>query len=467
MGENGNQEHDEEFNELLSRFEEMVNSSSFVFMDTDELDQLIEHYFQSQNAEMLKFAIDTALRFYPSNTSFKVSNAQYLASQQKTNEALDILNELENLDPSEGDIYMTRGYIYSQMGLTEQAIENFKTALKYAENKDDVYTSLGSEFLNKNDYDNALFYLKKGFAVNPENEIIIGEIAICYELSGKKEEAVEFFTQFSDNQPYNKWAWFNLGISLSRVQLYEKALDAYDYSITIDPEFSSAYFNKGNAYAILGRFQEAIDVYRQTFQYEEPDPSTFYYIGECYENLEDYTNALANYNRAIKLDATLADAWISIGIVLEKQNRLTECMHYVKKALELQPENPDFWYVFAETQEKMGFHEEALGGYQKVIELNYADYDVWLDYAACLMDSGYREDAIHSLTEGIKYFPDVADLHYRMSAVLVECGKRQEALTYLQNALVLDYEKHRDLFEYAPELKSDRTFLEVINTYKK
>ncbi len=467
MNENNDDYNADEFKELILRFEKMVANGSFFFFDSDDYEEIIEHYFQSQNPEMLKQALDAAADQYPDNISFKISRAQYLASQQKTTEALKILNDVEKTDPTDGELYMTRGYIYSQMGLSEQAIENFKSALRYSGTPDDVYASLGSEFINKNEYDNALFYLKKGFALNPQNEMLIGEIAICFEMSGKNAEAIEFFSKFTDDFPYNKWGWFNLGIAFNRSAEYEKAVQAYEYALTIDTEFSSGYFNKGNSLAMMGRYNDAIDTYKETFNYEQPDPSAYYYIGECYENLKDHSNALVNYNRAVKLDPNMADAWVSIGIVLQKQNRLTEALHYVKKALELQPENPDYWYVFAEIQEKMGFFEEALGAYQKVIECNYSDYDVWLDYSNCLMNAGYKQDAIYAVTEGIKYFPEIAELHYRMSALLVEAGKRQEALTYLQDALVLDYEKHNELFTYAPELKTDKTILEVINTYKR
>jgi hypothetical protein len=46
-------------------------------------------------------------------------------------------------------------------------------------------------------------------------------------------------------------------------------------------------------------------------------------------------------------------------------------------------------------------------------------------------------------------------------------GKKQESLVYLQNALVLDYEKHNELFDYVPEMKDNAAVLQVINTYKK
>lgn len=52
-------------------------------------------------------------------------------------------------DATDEQLYMTRGYIYSQMGLSEQAIENYKTALKYTTEPHEVYLSLGMEFMNK------------------------------------------------------------------------------------------------------------------------------------------------------------------------------------------------------------------------------------------------------------------------------------------------------------------------------
>jgi tetratricopeptide (TPR) repeat protein len=315
MHEDGENFEENEFRALIEKFEKMINDGSFVFFDADDFEEIIEHYFQTQNADLLQKALDAASTQYPDNTSFKISNAQYLASQQQTTEALKILNDLEPDNSENADIFLTRGYIYSQMGLSEQSIENFKTALKYSDAPDEVCAALGSEFINKSEYDNAIFYLKKGFQFNPQNEMIVGELAISYELSGKKEEALQFFTKFTDEYPYNKWAWFNLGIAYNRLGMYEKALEAYDYAITIDPEFSSAYFNKGNSFAMLGQYLEAVGVYKETFNYEEPDPAAYYYIGECYENLADYTNALAYYNRAVKLDPKMADAWISIGII--------------------------------------------------------------------------------------------------------------------------------------------------------
>jgi len=146
---------------------------------------------------------------------------------------------------------------------------------------------------------------------------------------------------------------------------------------------------------------------------------------------------------------------------------LTEGIHYIKKAIELNPKDAETWYVFGDVQRKLGFFEEAAEAYAKVIELQYDEWDIWLDYADLLLEADYAEQGIAMLQEGLKAFPDVAELHYRLSAMLIASGKKQEALSELQNALTLDYDKHNELFEYAPALKENKTIVNAIDTFKK
>ncbi|MFL5754346.1 MAG: tetratricopeptide repeat protein [Bacteroidia bacterium] len=238
-------ERNEEFAELIERFENMINTGSPAFFDSEELEDIIEHYFATNRLDMAKSAIEKALDQYPYSAAFKISKAQYLSANHNTLEALNILNQLEHIEPSNPDLYLTRAYIYSQSGLSEQAIENYKMALKYSDDKDEIYMALGVEFMNQEKSDDAIFYLKKALQFNPGNDLALSELALCFEIAGKSQESIDFFTKFIDDNPYNQFAWFNMGVSYSRIGDHEKAIDAYDYAIAINDKFSSAYFNKG------------------------------------------------------------------------------------------------------------------------------------------------------------------------------------------------------------------------------
>ncbi|HRD37908.1 MAG TPA: hypothetical protein PLC65_04690, partial [Bacteroidia bacterium] len=147
----------QDFEEVLKRFENMINNGGHGFFDVDELEDIIEYYFQWLNYDLVKKAIDFGLKQYPYSSILKIKQAQYLSSQHFTQEALALLNEVEQTESSNFELYMARGYIYSQMGLGEQAIENYKKALPLAEYKDEVYLSLGVEFLNEDKPDDAIY----------------------------------------------------------------------------------------------------------------------------------------------------------------------------------------------------------------------------------------------------------------------------------------------------------------------
>jgi tetratricopeptide (TPR) repeat protein len=453
--------------ELVARFERMLRQNEVHYFESEELENIIDYYFNAGNPGQLRKAIDFALERYPFSADFKIARAQFLAYNQKTQEALKLLNDVELVEPSNPDIYTTRGYIYSQMGLSEQAVENYKTALEYTDQPDEVMVALGTEFMTQENYLDAIYYLKKAALYNSSNDYALSELFLAFDAAKKLKEGLNFYQQLIDKDPYNHFAWFNFGLCHSKSGDHDLALQAYEYAIAINEKFASAYFNKANALASMNRFHEAIEVYKETFGHEDPDPTAYYYIGECYEQMNDYDHALLYYNKCIKKQPDFADAWLAIGMVLDLQNRLTEGIHYIKKAIELNNKEAEYWYVFGDIQRKLGFFEEAGEAYARVIELHYSEWDIWLDYADLLFEADYAQQGLEMLQEALKQFPSIAELHYRISAMLIGLGKKQEALTYLQSALTLDYDKHNELFEYAPALKKNETILKVIDTFKK
>jgi tetratricopeptide (TPR) repeat protein len=51
--------------------------------------------------------------------------------------------------------------------------------------------------------------------------------------------SIEYYQKFIDEDPYSTAAWYNLGIVYNKLEKYRRALQAYDYAITIDESFAS------------------------------------------------------------------------------------------------------------------------------------------------------------------------------------------------------------------------------------
>lgn len=442
----------DEILELVNRFEKMIKDGSYYFFDLEDLEDIIEYYFQIDDKTHVKQALDFALAQHPTASSVLLWKAQFLIDKKQTDEAMQILEELESMDPNNLDVFMTRGTIYSLKKMLHKAVEEFEKALQQADYPDEICMGIAAEFENHGHYDKAIEYFKKSLEINPENEVAIYEIAFCYELLNKHEEAIAFFNNFIDKNPYSVSSWFNLGLTYNILELYEKAVEAYDFAIAIEESFASAYFNKANSYANMGMYREAIEAYRQTFIYEGPEASTYYYLGECYQKLLLFPDSIDSYIKAVEIDPNLSDAWLEMGVAYDELGQINSAIRSVEKALALEKDNMEFLYVLAELYAKAKRFADAVAAFEKVIRSDYKNPNVWLDYAELLSINEDADSAMAILNKAIRSHPHESLLVYRLAGYRFHAGCLKEAMRLLEKALLLDYDKHTEIEKYAPEM---------------
>ncbi|MEO0639897.1 MAG: hypothetical protein AAFY70_09230, partial [Bacteroidota bacterium] len=62
--------------------------------------------------------------------------------------------------------------------------------------------------------------------------------------------------------------------------------------------------------------------------------------------------------------------------------------------------------------------------------------------------------------------PTASELYYHCAAYCYEAGLDEKGLTYLENALLIDYHNHYMLFHHAPGLRQDPDVMELIEQYR-
>lgn len=435
---------------LVRRFEQMLKTNEQYFFDVEEFEEIIDYFLDNQSLGKAKKALDIALAQHPGSSLFLLKQARFFLLSSNTARALEVLDRLQRLDPVNHEVFLTRGSVYLKMDKHREAETEFRQALKHTDDKEEVAAGIAYEYENFGMYVHALKYLHKALEINPNNEGVIYETYFCYEVSEDLEGAVKFFTGFLDKHPYSKLCWFNLGIAYNNLELYEKAIEAYEFAIAIDDTFSSAYFNLGNSYSNLGEYTLAIKNYKATFEHEEQQAITHYYIGECFEKLRQFDQAIHHYRQALELDDEFADAWMGLGVCHEESGERDLAMDFMKKALELDEDNTEFWYIYGDLCFKAEDKEEALRAYHRVSQTDPMHPDIWLDLAELYDELGDPEMACDTLEEGIRHQPSLSLLYYRKAAYLLKLGREAQAMTYLTVALETDPVKVAEFLDYAP-----------------
>lgn len=459
-----------EVRRTVRRFEEMLATHAAVFFDLSDFELLIDHYTGCQEYDQALRACETALEQYPFSADLLIDKAQVLAMLSRTAEALRLIDTVAEREPANPDVAITRGIIYSQRADFERAVAFFQEGLAQSgpdAERDDVQFNLGLAYQHWGKPRAAARHYQQALRLNPANESAAHELLQCWELSDELIAAPGFFQEFVDADPFAARAWFNLGLAHLRLENTDAAHDAFEYATLTEKDFSAAYGYLGQTLVLRNDFRGALEAFGHSFPAGHPTTEALCNLGECHEKLREWADAKRYYQRALEMDQQTDEAWFGLGMVLAGQERWYEALHYIRKALNLYDESGEYWLGLARCEYQVGNVVSALEAYERATTADPASAEAWVGWAAVLFEQGHYEEAADLVKAALEAAPEDAELHYRACAYLLAAGRYRAAYEYLENGLLLDFEKHPVLFEYFPTLASQPTLLRLIEQYRK
>ena len=276
----------------LSKFEMMLKTNSVYFFDSNEFEQIILYYVDNGKFSLAKKAIKLGLSQHPSSVALKLIQVELLILDDKLETAEKILDKLQDIEPSNEEIYIQKATIYSKKGKHKNAVEALQTALLFAEDDAEILSMLGMEYLHLDDFDTARFNFAKSLDVSFEDYSTLYNVIYCYDMLDQHKEAIDYLSNFIENQPYSEIAWHQIGRQYFIDENYSKALEAFDYSILIDENFIGAHLEKAKTLEELDRFEEAISFYHKTMEIDTPTSFAYLRIGKCEEKLDKHHKAV-------------------------------------------------------------------------------------------------------------------------------------------------------------------------------
>lgn len=105
------------------------------------------------------------------------------------------------------------------------------------------------------------------------------------------------------------WVHFNRGNAFNALGEYQRAIEDYDRTLSLDPSFAYAYTNRGVAYRFLGQNERAIEDFDRALELNRKDSGAYQSRGAAWEALGDYGKAVSDWEKAIMLDGAARAAW--------------------------------------------------------------------------------------------------------------------------------------------------------------
>lgn len=124
-----------------------------------------------------------------------------------------------------------KGNIDEALAMLKEVISEYKTTA--------VYGSLGYIAIEKGDLDYAMKINLEAYDYNPDDPIILDNLAHLYHLTGDFEKASELFEKLIEKNPRFPEAYYDYGSYLEDTGKYEKAFEMYGRALSCPFYFNS------------------------------------------------------------------------------------------------------------------------------------------------------------------------------------------------------------------------------------
>jgi len=451
----------------LTKFESMLKTNNIYFFDLVEFEEIIIHYLDVGKHALAKKAMKLGLEQHPESIDLKFLQVELYLFENEIDKATYLLKKIEQLEPNNDEVFIQKATINSKSGNHIEAIINLKKALTFTEDKADVWSLMGMEYLYLDDFENARLNFVNCIEVDFEDYSALYNIVYCFDMEEEHAEAIVYLNNYLNKNPYCEVAWHQLGRQFFILNNFKEALIAFDYAVLIDEHFIGGYLEKAKTLEALGEYQEAIDNYLVTLNLDDPTAFAFVRIGECYEKLHKYDAAISYYKKAVHEDPLLDRGWILLTNIYYDDKNYQKAAYYIAEALKIDEDNTTYWRRYSEIKIKLNFFEEAVSGFEKCLILGDTSIEIYIALVDVLSFLGEFNDAITVLYDAQKTYKNFAEIEYRLAGLFFILNKKKYGFNHLIVGLNIDYEYHTILKEIYPTVLDNEKVQQLIINFKK
>lgn len=124
--------------------------------------------------------------------------------------------------------------------------------------------------------------------------------------------------------------WYNLGLDLEEVDP-DRAPEAYQRAIALDPKNTDAYVNLGRLHQLHGQLKQAKKLYQTALEQMPEHPLALYNLGTLFDELEEYDTAIAYYRQAL----VVPDAHFNLARIYELKGDELAALRHLRRYRQL------------------------------------------------------------------------------------------------------------------------------------
>jgi tetratricopeptide (TPR) repeat protein len=328
--------------------------------------------------EMFNHALEIDPRYAQANAGLAESYAQmyvmyYDRDQRWLRKAETMAKAALMIDPNLPEAHRALGRIMMEYGRTEEAIEQFETAIRHKPDFHDAYRTL----------------------------------AWIYQGMHRYEDSIDWGMKSLRLKPMDRETYLLLGLNYLDLRDWDKARHHFERAIEMSPDYGRAHLHLGNVHQKLGQTQAAIQQYRKALKYIT-DVNINLDLGWALLVTGDRDGARASYEELITQGKVEFLAFYYLGLIdlLEGATeraaaRFESTVSMCRKQLANDPDNPYCLVTLAQALARLGNASEAETQANRVANLEPGNGALTLERARVFSTMGNTEMAVTLLKQAL------------------------------------------------------------------
>jgi len=352
-------------------------------------------FIKEQTFDSAVFHFQKSLEFDSMNAEIHCMLGAAYSSLKNYSMAEKHLRRSVDLFPENFVAYDYLGYLYFLRGETDNAFKQYFKSYQTRNSYLSAIINISKTYAFEKEYDSAVFWLNKAIKVKPDESLyeMLGDI---YLLKNEISKAINAYNFALSINPENK------KVILKKQNLLKKQgeiiyMESAYKNQQRDYEYAEKLFNKGlfdsaiiiydlilktdstNVAVILAKsivlmeksaYGRAIDQLLVGMKLDSQNFTIMYNLGVCYAQLQKYNKALLYYDKAIRINPLSSEAYNEKSVVFINMNNLNKAKTMCDSALLINPTSDRALYSRAWISKTKGNYKASLDDLNKLLSLN-------------------------------------------------------------------------------------------------
>ncbi|OUB80580.1 hypothetical protein BK744_01780 [Bacillus thuringiensis serovar zhaodongensis] len=218
-------------------------------------------------------------------------------------QAFNYFDYLLNLDPYYPDYWIQRADLHNKLGNVKSAIDDYSKAIKLNPFSEGMYFSRALLYEKVDKIKEASQDYQRAIDLEPKHTESILNYGVLLMNQKKLEQSLETFNKLIALNIENKHEVYNnIGLVYLELKNYKKAIENFDKSLLINPNYTISYANKAIVYFELKQMKESLYCLNTAISYENDNEEYIFNRAFLFNEIKEYDKCVDDLNKLLNIN---------------------------------------------------------------------------------------------------------------------------------------------------------------------